>query len=204
MKHQGPAQRRQRARGARAGRGARAAAGGDARGAAELRRASRTARSGSPTSAACTYVDDSKGTNVGATLAAVAGMAGPLVMIAGGEGKNQDFAPLRAAFRGKVRCAVLIGRDAAALEQVLGGVCPIAQRHHAAGGGARPRRRRRSPVTPCCCRPRAPASTCSATMRTAARCSRKRCGSWPHERHDAHSWDLRAPARATAPCTSMG
>ena len=74
-----------------------------------------------------TYVDDSKGTNVGATLAAVAGMEGPLVMILGGEGKNQDFTPLAAAFRGKVRCAVLIGRDAAALEQVLRGVCPIAR-----------------------------------------------------------------------------
>ncbi len=74
-----------------------------------------------------TYVDDSKGTNVGATLAAVAGMEGPLVMILGGEGKNQDFTPLAAAFRGKVRCAVLIGRDAAALEQALGGVCPIAR-----------------------------------------------------------------------------
>ncbi len=74
-----------------------------------------------------TYVDDSKGTNVGATLAAVAGMEGPLVMILGGEGKNQDFTPLAQAFRGKVRCAVLIGRDAAALEQALGGVCAIAR-----------------------------------------------------------------------------
>jgi UDP-N-acetylmuramoylalanine--D-glutamate ligase len=71
------------------------------------------------------YVDDSKGTNVGATLAAVAGMAGPLVMILGGEGKNQDFAPLAAGFRGKVRHAVLIGRDAAALEHALRGVCVL-------------------------------------------------------------------------------
>ncbi|HEY6354332.1 MAG TPA: UDP-N-acetylmuramoyl-L-alanine--D-glutamate ligase, partial [Burkholderiaceae bacterium] len=61
---------------------------------------------------AVTYIDDSKGTNVGATLAAVAGLPGPLVMIAGGEGKNQDFSPLAAAFRGKVRHTVLIGRDA--------------------------------------------------------------------------------------------
>ncbi|HEY0766975.1 MAG TPA: UDP-N-acetylmuramoyl-L-alanine--D-glutamate ligase, partial [Steroidobacteraceae bacterium] len=68
-----------------------------------------------------TYIDDSKGTNVGATLAAVAGMPGPLVMIAGGDGKNQDFAPLAAAFRGKVRHAVLIGRDAALLERALAG-----------------------------------------------------------------------------------
>ena len=70
------------------------------------------------------YVDDSKGTNVGATLAAVSGMSGPLVLIAGGEGKGQDFAPLAAAFRNKVRHAVLIGKDAPAIETVLAGVCP--------------------------------------------------------------------------------
>jgi UDP-N-acetylmuramoylalanine--D-glutamate ligase len=69
------------------------------------------------------YVDDSKGTNVGATTAAVAGMAGPLVMIAGGEGKGQDFTPLADAFRGKVREAVLIGKDAPAIAAVLQGVC---------------------------------------------------------------------------------
>jgi UDP-N-acetylmuramoylalanine--D-glutamate ligase len=72
-----------------------------------------------------TYVNDSKGTNVGATLAAVAGMSGPLVMIAGGDGKNQDFAPLAGAFRGKVRHAVLIGRDAQAIANVLSGVCSV-------------------------------------------------------------------------------
>jgi UDP-N-acetylmuramoylalanine--D-glutamate ligase len=70
------------------------------------------------------YVDDSKGTNVGATLAAVSGMPGPLVMIAGGEGKGQDFAPLAAAFRSKVRHAILIGKDAPSIESVLAGVCP--------------------------------------------------------------------------------
>ncbi|HEY1284103.1 MAG TPA: UDP-N-acetylmuramoyl-L-alanine--D-glutamate ligase [Steroidobacteraceae bacterium] len=74
-----------------------------------------------------TYVNDSKGTNVGATLAAVAGMSGPLVMIAGGDGKNQDFTPLREAFRGKVRHTVLIGRDAAAIARVLAGVSPVEQ-----------------------------------------------------------------------------
>ncbi len=72
-----------------------------------------------------TYIDDSKGTNVGATLAAVAGMPGPLVMIAGGEGKNQDFSPLAAAFRGKVRHTVLIGRDAPLLARALAGVCTL-------------------------------------------------------------------------------
>jgi UDP-N-acetylmuramoylalanine--D-glutamate ligase len=70
-----------------------------------------------------TYVNDSKGTNVGATLAAVGGMPGPLVMIAGGDGKNQDFTPLAAAFRGKVRHAVLIGRDAGKIAAALRGVC---------------------------------------------------------------------------------
>lgn len=70
------------------------------------------------------FVNDSKGTNVGATLAAVAGLPGTLVMIAGGEGKGQDFSPLAAAFRGKVRHAVLIGRDADAIARVLADVCP--------------------------------------------------------------------------------
>jgi UDP-N-acetylmuramoylalanine--D-glutamate ligase len=72
-----------------------------------------------------TYINDSKGTNVGATLAAVGGMAGPLVMILGGDGKNQDFAPLAAAFRGKVRHAVLLGRDAPRIASALAGVCAL-------------------------------------------------------------------------------
>jgi len=61
------------------------------------------------------WIDDSKGTNVGATRAALEGLQGPLVLIAGGDGKGQDFAPLAAACRGKVRAAVLIGRDARAV-----------------------------------------------------------------------------------------
>ena len=72
-----------------------------------------------------TYINDSKGTNVGATIAAVSGMQGPLVMIAGGDGKNQDFAVLADAFRGKVRHTVLIGRDAAAIAAALKGVCTL-------------------------------------------------------------------------------
>jgi len=69
------------------------------------------------------YIDDSKGTNVGATLAAVSGLSGPLILIAGGQGKGQDFSPLAAAVRGKVRHAVLIGKDAAVVESALRGVC---------------------------------------------------------------------------------
>ncbi|HUN26109.1 MAG TPA: UDP-N-acetylmuramoyl-L-alanine--D-glutamate ligase [Steroidobacteraceae bacterium] len=71
------------------------------------------------------YIDDSKGTNVGATLAAVAGLPGPLIMILGGEGKQQDFSPLAQAFRGKVRHALLIGRDREALAAALAGVCAL-------------------------------------------------------------------------------
>jgi UDP-N-acetylmuramoylalanine--D-glutamate ligase len=69
------------------------------------------------------YVDDSKGTNVGATLAAVAGMSGPLVLIAGGQGKGQDFAPLAPAFRNKVRHVVLIGQDAKQIAGTLAQMC---------------------------------------------------------------------------------
>ncbi len=69
------------------------------------------------------YVNDSKGTNVGATIAAVEGFAGPLVLIAGGDGKNQDFAGLKPAFTGKVRHVVLIGRDAPVIAAALDGVC---------------------------------------------------------------------------------
>jgi len=74
-----------------------------------------------------TYIDDSKGTNVGATLAAVAGIAGPLIVIAGGDGKQQDFAPLASGFRGKVRHTVLIGRDRGAIARVLDGVTTLEQ-----------------------------------------------------------------------------
>jgi UDP-N-acetylmuramoylalanine--D-glutamate ligase len=59
-------------------------------------------------------------------VAAIEGLAAPLVLIAGGEGKGQDFAPLARACRGKVRQAVLIGRDAALLAAGLADSCPVA------------------------------------------------------------------------------
>jgi len=71
------------------------------------------------------WIDDSKGTNVGATAAAIDGLDGPLVLIAGGEGKGQDFTPLAAACKGKVKHAVLIGRDAALLAAALAPSCPV-------------------------------------------------------------------------------
>ena len=69
------------------------------------------------------FYDDSKGTNVGATVAALNGMREPVVLIAGGEGKNQDFDELRPACRGKVRHVVLIGRDAPRLAATFADVC---------------------------------------------------------------------------------
>ena len=58
------------------------------------------------------FINDSKGTNVGATVAALAGLRCPVVLIAGGDGKGQDFAPLVPALRARARTVVLIGRDA--------------------------------------------------------------------------------------------
>jgi len=71
------------------------------------------------------WFDDSKGTNVGATVAAVRGLPGQLVLIAGGEGKSQDFTPLRAALTDKARAVVLIGRDAPLIAAALGESVPL-------------------------------------------------------------------------------
>jgi len=67
------------------------------------------------------YIDDSKGTNVGATVAALQGLGldRKLVLILGGEGKGQDFSPLAAPVRAHVRAVLLLGRDAALIRQAL-------------------------------------------------------------------------------------
>ncbi len=67
------------------------------------------------------YFDDSKGTNVGATVAALNGLGAQrkLVVILGGDGKGQDFAPLAPAVRQFARAVVLIGRDASDIEAVV-------------------------------------------------------------------------------------
>jgi UDP-N-acetylmuramoylalanine--D-glutamate ligase len=67
------------------------------------------------------YVDDSKATNVGAVVSALQGLTQPCVLIAGGDGKGQDFTPLNEAVKNKARAVVLIGRDASALEVALSG-----------------------------------------------------------------------------------
>ena len=65
------------------------------------------------------FFDDSKGTNVGASVAALEGFTTPVVLIAGGDGKGQDFAPLAPAVKAHARAVVLIGRDAARIELAL-------------------------------------------------------------------------------------
>jgi UDP-N-acetylmuramoylalanine--D-glutamate ligase len=72
------------------------------------------------------WYNDSKGTNVGATLAAMQGMPARVVLIAGGDGKGQDFSALRETVARKARGVVLIGRDAALIQAALGGVVPAA------------------------------------------------------------------------------
>jgi UDP-N-acetylmuramoylalanine--D-glutamate ligase len=71
------------------------------------------------------YYDDSKGTNVGATVAALEGLGGQndrkIVLIAGGDGKGQDFSPLKAALTRHGRAAVLIGRDGPKIGAAIAG-----------------------------------------------------------------------------------
>jgi UDP-N-acetylmuramoylalanine--D-glutamate ligase len=71
------------------------------------------------------YIDDSKGTNVGATVAALDGLKRRCVLIAGGDGKGQDFWPLAAPAERWCKAAVLIGRDAKAIGHVLEAVTVI-------------------------------------------------------------------------------
>ncbi|MCD6042390.1 MAG: UDP-N-acetylmuramoylalanine/D-glutamate ligase [Burkholderiales bacterium] len=67
------------------------------------------------------WYDDSKGTNVGATVAALRGLGRKVVLILGGDGKGQDFSPLRDAVARHASSVLLIGRDAPLIEKVTGG-----------------------------------------------------------------------------------
>ena len=71
------------------------------------------------------WYDDSKGTNVGATIAALNGMVAPVILIAGGDGKGQDFSELRPACTQHARAVVLIGRAAPLIEAALGDAVTI-------------------------------------------------------------------------------
>ena len=71
------------------------------------------------------WFNDSKGTNVGATLAAINGLPGQHVLIAGGQGKGGDFKPLRDVARKRLRAVVLIGEDAEKIAQAIEQAVPV-------------------------------------------------------------------------------
>lgn len=77
------------------------------------------------------WINDSKGTNIGATISAIAGlggaMQGKIVLIAGGQGKGADFRELRNSMTDYVRSVVLIGQDADKLEQALSDVVGVSR-----------------------------------------------------------------------------
>jgi UDP-N-acetylmuramoylalanine--D-glutamate ligase len=66
------------------------------------------------------WINDSKGTNIGATIAALRGFDEPVVLIAGGEGKQQDFSELVPAIKGHVRVVVLMGEAAEDIAAAIG------------------------------------------------------------------------------------
>lgn len=70
------------------------------------------------------YVNDSKATNVAAAIASVKSVDGPVVLIAGGDGKGGDFAELAAALDEQLSGAVLIGKDAEAIDRALDAMTP--------------------------------------------------------------------------------
>ena len=70
------------------------------------------------------WINDSKGTNVGATVAAINGLAGRGVLIAGGVGKGADFSALRSSIQEKISHLVLFGQDANDIARAVDGVVP--------------------------------------------------------------------------------
>jgi UDP-N-acetylmuramoylalanine--D-glutamate ligase len=73
------------------------------------------------------FINDSKATNVGAAIASVGSVVGPVVLIAGGDGKGGDFKEFAEAIHRKLRAAVLIGRDGPSIAAALKGKAPIYQ-----------------------------------------------------------------------------
>jgi len=71
------------------------------------------------------WFNDSKATNVGATIAALQGMPGPLILIAGGDGKSADFSELHDVIASQTREVILLGRDAESIEKVIDNAVPV-------------------------------------------------------------------------------
>ncbi len=70
------------------------------------------------------WINDSKGTNVGASVAALRGLEAPVILIAGGAAKDADFTPLREAVEQHVKAVILIGRDAGKIRDAVSDVVP--------------------------------------------------------------------------------
>lgn len=73
------------------------------------------------------YFNDSKGTNVGSTLAAIQGLPPPIHWLGGGQGKGQDFSPLATALKAADGCAYVFGQDAALLARSLSSAVPVSR-----------------------------------------------------------------------------
>jgi UDP-N-acetylmuramoylalanine--D-glutamate ligase len=80
-----------------------------------------------PTTDGLTWIDDSKATNVGAAETAIRSVAGPLVLIAGGDAKGASFEGIAAALAGRGAVAILLGRDRGQLAAALAGTCRVEQ-----------------------------------------------------------------------------
>ena len=117
------------------------------------------------------WINDSKATNVDSVYYALESMTRPVVWIAGGTDKGNDYEPLKAFAREKVHTLVCMGVDNRKLVESFTGVVPevisTASLDEAMEAAVR-----RVRATPCCCRPPAPRSICSATTNSAASCSK--------------------------------
>ena len=71
------------------------------------------------------WINDSKGTNVGACVSAITGMTGPVILIAGGRGKNADYEPLRNVVAQLCKAVLLIGEDAEKINAVIADAVPV-------------------------------------------------------------------------------
>ncbi len=71
------------------------------------------------------WINDSKATNVGATMAALQGLPEKIILIAGGQAKGGDFSVLKGVVENKVRAVILLGEDASLIEDAIGSVVPV-------------------------------------------------------------------------------
>lgn len=123
------------------------------------------------------WFNDSKGTNVGATVAAICGFSKPgqIILIVGGDGKGADFTPLRGVVAQHCRACVLIRRDARLVANVLVKVVPVhyAQTLFDAVAQVVVLLKKRGDVVLCCCHQRVRVLICLEIMNTMDRFLKK-------------------------------